>query len=124
MDRSVLSDEQFQRVAPHLPGKVGDPGRTANNRLFLEGVFWIARIGAPWRDLEPRFGLWNSVYRRFRRWAEKGVIESLFKLLSPDPDFKYAITDGTIVRVPPAWHRRKGGTQNQANVTTASALRR
>ena len=83
MDRSILSDEQFERVAPHLPGKVGDPGRTANNRLFLEAVFWIARTGAPWRDLEPRFGLWNSVYRRFRRWAEKGVFESLFKLLSP-----------------------------------------
>ena len=73
MDRSILSDEQFERVAPHLPGKVGDPGRTANNRLFLEAVFWIARTGAPWRDLGPRFGLWNSVYRRFRRWAEKGV---------------------------------------------------
>ena len=99
MDRSILSDEQFERVAPHLPGKVGDPGRTANNRLFLEAVFWIARTGAPWRDLGPRFGLWNSVYRRFRRWAEKGVFESLFKLLSPDPDFEYAITAGTIVRV-------------------------
>ena len=99
MDQSILSDEQFERVAPHLPGKVGDPGRTANNRLFLEAVFWIARTGAPWRDLGPRFGLWNSIYRRFRRWAEKGVFESLFKLLSPDPDFEYAIIDGTIVRV-------------------------
>ena len=48
MDRSILSDEQFERVAPHLPGKVGDPGRTANNRLFLEAVFWIARTGATW----------------------------------------------------------------------------
>ena len=114
MDRSILSDEQFERVAPHLPGKVGDPGRTANNRLFLEAVFWIARTGAPWRDLGPRFGLWNSFYRRFRRWAEKGVFESLFKLLSPDPDFEYAIIDGTIVRVHQHGTGARGGTQNQA----------
>ena len=113
MDRSVLSDEQFERVAPHLPGKVGDPGRTANNRLFLEGVFWIARTGAPWRDLGPRFGLWNSVYRRFRRWAEKGVFESLFKLLSPtrtsNTPSSTAPSSGSTSMAP-----AQGGTQNQA----------
>ena len=100
MDRNVLSDTQWQRVAPLLPGKPGDPGRSAgDNRLFLEAVLWIARTGSPWRDLHERFGNWNSVFRRFRRWAEKGVFESLFKSLSDDPDFEYAIIYGTIVRV-------------------------
>ncbi len=100
MDRDILSDAQWERVAPLLPGKPGDPGRSAeNNRLFLEAVLWMARTGTPWRDLHERFGKWNSVFRRFRRWATKGVFESLFKSLSDDPDFEYAIVDGTIVRV-------------------------
>ncbi len=100
MDRDILSDAQWERVAPLLPGKPGDPGRSAeNNRLFLEAVLWMARTGTPWRDLHERFGKWNSVFRRLRRWATKGVFESLFKSLSDDPDFEYAIVDGTIVRV-------------------------
>ena len=83
MIRSVLSDTQWERIAPLLPGKPGDPGRSGdNNRGFLEAVLWIARTGSPWRDLHPDFGLWNSIFRRFRRWATKGVFESLFKELS------------------------------------------
>ena len=51
---------------PHLPGKRGGRGRSgANNRLTLGGILWIARTGAPWRDLPPEFGKWNTVYVRF-----------------------------------------------------------
>jgi transposase len=94
-----LNDAQWERVAPLLPGKGGDPGRTAvDNRLFLEAVLWIARVGAPWRDLPAPSGNWNSAFKRFRR-AQKGVFEQLFKLLSWDKDFEYAMIDGTIIRV-------------------------
>jgi transposase len=106
----VLSDEQWERVAPLLPGKPGDPGRSgADNRLFLEAVLWIARTGAPWRDLHERFGCWNSVFRRFRRWAQKNVFATIFQRLSGDPDFEYAIIDGTIVRVHQHGTGAKGG---------------
>ncbi len=48
MGRSVLSDAQWERVAPLLPGKAGDPGRSGtDNRRFLEAVLWIVRTGAP-----------------------------------------------------------------------------
>jgi transposase len=71
-----LSDEQWERVAPLLPGKPGDPGRSgADNRLFFEAILWVARTGSPWRDLHEAFGHWNSVFKRFRRWAMKGVFE-------------------------------------------------
>ena len=74
MIRMILSEEQWDRIAPELPGKVGDPGATArNNRLFVEAVLWIARTGAPWRDLPQGFGNWFTVYTRFWRWAQKGV---------------------------------------------------
>ena len=80
MARRILSDSQWARVAPLLLGKNGDPGRSArDNREFLEAVLWMARTGAPWRDLPSEFGLWNSLFQRFRRWAHKGVFERVFK---------------------------------------------
>ncbi len=110
MDRRVLSDTQWERIAPLLPGKPGDPGRSGrDNRRFLEAVFWIVRTGSPWRDLHAQFGCWNSIFRRFRRWADKGVFERVFTSLSGDPDFEYAIIDGTIVRVHQHGSGAKGG---------------
>ena len=74
MVRRILSDSQWARVALLLPGKDGDPGRSArDNREFLEAVLWIARTGSPWRDLPDEFGLWNSVFQRFRRWDLDGA---------------------------------------------------
>jgi transposase len=122
LDRVILSDEQWERVAPHLPGKKGDPGRTAaDNRLFLESVLWIARVGAPWRDLPETFGNWNSVFQRFRRWALKGVFDRRFRLLSDDPDFEYALIDGTIIRVHQHATGAKGGLKIRRSAVRAAA---
>ena len=122
MRRDVLSDEQWERIAPLLPGKPGDPGRSgADNRLFLEAVLWIVRTGSPWRDLHEAFGKWNSVFRRFRRWADQGVFESLLKALSDDPDFEYAIVDGTIVRVQQHGAGAKGGLALKPSAARAAA---
>ncbi len=110
MKRSVLSDTQWDRVAPLCAGKPSDPGRSGeNNRLFLEAVLWIARTGSPWRDLPAAFGNWNTVFQRFRRWAVKGLFQRIFVSLSGDPDFEYAIIDGTIIRVHQHGTGAKGG---------------
>jgi transposase len=122
MGRLILTDEQWERAAPHLPGKVGDPGRLgADNRMFLEGVLWVARVGAPWRDLPAMFGNWNSVFKRFRRWALNGVFERLFRILSGDPDFEYAMIDGTIVRVHQHGTGAKGGLKIRRSGVRAAA---
>ena len=121
MDRSLLSDAQWERIAALLPGKPGDPGRSgADNRRFVEAVLWIVRTGAPWRDLDEKFGHWNSVFRRFRRWALKGVFEAVFRHLSGDPDFEYAIVDGTIVRV----HQHGTGARGDSKSGDRSIARR
>jgi transposase len=105
-----------------LPGKPGDPGRSgADNRLFLEAVLWVARTGAPWRDLPPAFGNWNSVFQRFRRWAKKGVFERIFQALSGDPDFEYVMIDGTIVRVHQHGTGAKGGLKIRQSADRAAA---
>jgi putative transposase len=86
-------------MAPHLPGKPGDPGRSgADNRLFVEAVLWLARTGSPWRDLPEFFGNWNSVFVRFSRWSKDGVWDRLFAAMADDPDFEYIMIDSTIVR--------------------------
>ena len=115
MDRMVLRDDQWERIAPLVPGKVGDPGRSgADNRLFVEAVLWIVRVGAPWRDLPKDFGKWNSVFQRFRRWVRSGVFDQMFEALSADADFEYVIVDGTIVRVHQHGSGARGGTKTQA----------
>lgn len=106
--RLVIADQVWDKIAPHLPGKATDCGVTAtDNRLFLEAVLWRVRTGSPWRDLPMTFGNWNSVFQRFRRWAKKGVFERLFEELSQEPDFEYALIDGTIVSV----HQKASGAR-------------
>jgi transposase len=68
--RLVLSDGQWRRIESLCAGKASDPGVSGrDNRMFVEGVLWIARTGSPWRDLPPVFGAWNSVFIRFNRWS-------------------------------------------------------
>jgi putative transposase len=120
--RTLLSDEQWERIAPLIPGKPGDPGRHgADNRGFVEATLWIARTGSPWRDLPSEFGNWNTAFQRFRRWATKGIYESLFKTLSDDPDFEYVMVDGTIVRVHQHGTGAKGGLKIRRSGDLAGA---
>ena len=75
LDRLVLSDAAWERIAPLIIGRPDQKGSTGrDNRMFVEGVLWIVRTGSPWRDLPEVFGEWNSVFRRFSRWSRKGVV--------------------------------------------------
>ena len=91
MDRFILTDAQWELMAPLCLGKRTDPGRTGSDgRMFVEAVLWIVRTGSPWRDLPPAFGNWNTVAKRFRYWVKAGVFERMFNALSGDPDLEYA----------------------------------
>ena len=108
MRRYEIRDEDWVRLSPLLPGKVGDVGRSAaDNRLFINAVLWIARSGAPWRDLPERFGNWNSVYQRFRRWSKKGVWQRVFEALQ-EPDLDWLLLDSTTIRA----HQHAAGQKN------------
>ena len=117
MPRLLLRDDQWLRIEPMLHGKVGDRGRSgADNRLFVEAVLWMARTGAPWRDLPSGFGSWNTVFRRFSRWADKGVWQKLFDALCEDADFEEVFLDSTIVR---AHQHAAGAPKKTANKVLA-----
>ena len=80
--RYELSEAQWHRIEPMLPGKRSDPGRTASdNRLFVNGVLWVLRSGARWSDLPERYGTY-----------------SVFALLARDRDNEYLMIDSSIVR--------------------------
>ena len=111
--RYELSDAQWARIAPMLPGKATDPGRTgADNRLFVNGVLWVLRSGAFWQHLPERYGKWKSVHARFTRWAKAGVWEKVFAELIKDRDNTYLMLDSTIVRV----HQQAAGGKGGARI--------
>jgi transposase len=86
--------------------------------LFVEAVLWMARTGAPWRDLPPTFGPWNTAFRRFSRWADKGVWQVLFARLAEEADFEEVFLDSTIVRA----HQHAAGAPKKRDNKVWAAL--
>jgi transposase len=118
--RYELSDEEWNQIESLLPGRPGDPGgQGEDNRLFVNAVIWIARTGAPWRDLPERFGSWNSVFQRFNRWAKAGVWQEVFQTLQA-PDLAALMLDSTIIR---AHQHAAGAPEKKTRARRLSAVR-
>lgn len=97
--RYELTKAQWEKVAPLLPGKTTDRGRTAkDNHLFVNGCLWIIRSGAMWHHLPERYGPWKRTYNRFRRLAHAGIWEKIFEVLLADSKNAYLMIDSSIVR--------------------------
>jgi transposase len=116
--RFEMTDEQGTRIELLLPGRSETPGATArDNRLFSDAVLWIARTGAGWRDLPERFGLWNTVFQRFNRWANAGVWLRVREALGGDADLESLLLDSTIVRA----HQHSAGAQKKRGSKRSAA---
>jgi transposase len=108
--RYELNEAQWMKIAPLLLGKATDPGRTGgDNRLFVNGVLWVLRSGAHWRDLPERYGKWKSLHKRFTRWAKAGVWDEVFASLIKNRDNQYLMLDSTLVRAHQQAATGKGG---------------
>jgi transposase len=120
MRRYEIPDDQWERIKDLLPGRKGDPGVTAkDNRLFINAVLWMARTGAPWRDLPERFGDWNSVWKRLDRWGKKMVWRRVFDALQ-DPDLEWLILDSTVIRAHQHAAGKKGGKLTKHSAAPAA----
>ncbi len=110
--RHDLSDADWLRLKPHLPGSKGNPGRRGHdNRLFLNAVLWKLRTGCPWRDIPPQYGKWNNVWRRFKTWRDRGVWERLLEIVADDPDLEWLMIDASHIKAHPHAAGAKGGTR-------------
>jgi len=113
--RHDITDRIWNILDPHLPGRSGVWGGNAkDNRLFINAVFWILRTGAPWRDLPPDYGDWKNTHRRFCRWRDKGIWESLLEKAVDDPDFEWLMIDASHIKVHPHASGAKGGNQKMS----------
>ena len=86
------------------------------SRTILNGIVWIARSGAPWRDLPERYGSWQTVYSRFRKWIEDGTLDNIFRVLSLEAELTELSMDVSIVKA----HQhsagaKKGGLQTKSD---------
>jgi len=116
--RYDLRDEEYALIAPLLPPeRTGKPGRPPNpHRQVLNGILWILRTGAPWRDLPERYGPWSTVYDRFRHWRDAGLWQCILDALLAQArkvgrfDFDFGALDGTIVRA----HKSAAGAKKGA----------
>ena len=80
-----LTQEDWDRVAPLLPPPYAGVGRPPlDHQLLLEGMLWIMGRGASWRELPQRFGKWNTVYCRYRKWRREGLWQRLLAVLAAD----------------------------------------
>ena len=102
--RHEISDSAWEAVCDCLPPRsvMGRPPR--DPRQVLNGVFWVLRTGAPWRDLPECYGPWSTVYFRFREWERNGVIDRMMARLQSrldrdgNIDWDLWCIDGTSVR--------------------------
>lgn len=104
-----MTDQEWEQIVPLLPAeKNSRPGRPSkDNRLMINAMVWIVRSGAPWRDLPERYGPWKSVYSRFRKWIEDGILDNIFRILSLEAELDELFLDATIVKA----HQHSAGAK-------------
>ena len=122
--RHDISDRVWEVLEPLLKGRKGTWGGNAkDNRKFIDGVFWILRTGAPWRDLPPYYGGWKNTHRRFCRWRDAGEWERLLEVLIFEEDFEWLIIDATYIRVHQHATGAEGGNQGMGRTKGGSTPR-
>lgn len=120
--RHELSDEEWALLEPLLP-QLQTPGRHyRDHRTVLNGMLFRVNTGIPWRDLPERYGPWQTVYSRSRRWARTGVWDRMLQALQTrldaagNIDWSLWCVDGSNVRA----HQAAAGAGKK---TTAARTR-
>src|SRR5215813_10770078 len=114
LKRHDLTDAEWVRLEPLLPGHPRRGRRWSDHRLVIDGVFFRTRTGCPWRDLPERFGVWKTVYNRHRRWSGDGTWEMILDRLQAGCDQAEGqawtvAADATVVRA----HQHAAGARHK-----------
>ena len=112
--RYELSDEQWKQIEGVFPPyTTGRPSKRSNREMF-NAMLWIARSGAPWRDLPERYGFWKTAYARFCKWRNDGTLVLIFQTLQIEADFENVSIDSTSVRA----HQHSAGAKKTPTTTS------
>ena len=109
--RYDLTDFEWSVIEPILPMDRRGP-KPRNNRRVLNGIFWVLRTGAPWRDLPERYGPYTSAYNRFNRWRKAGIWDHLMDAVVKAYDGNVQMIDSSIVRV----HQHASGAKKRVEI--------
>lgn len=116
MRRGEVTDKQWQRLQPLLPPEKPKTGRpNLSHRQVINGILWVLRTGAPWRDLPERYGVWSTVSSRFYRWQKAGIWERIWASLQRaadqegELDWEVHFVDGSVVRA----HQHAAGAKKR-----------
>jgi transposase len=109
--RYDLTDFEWSIIEPLLP-KDRRGRKPGNNRRVLNGIFWVLRAGAPWRDLPERYGPYTTAYNRFNRWRKAGIWDCLMDGIVKAHDGKVQMIDSSIVRV----HQHASGVKKRVEI--------
>jgi len=104
MARLLLTDDEWECIADAFgePAKTGRP--PLDRRKIVNGIFWILRTGAPWRDMPAEFGKWQTAWRLFDQWNNDGTLDTIVERLrgayieADEISSKLWCVDGTVIR--------------------------
>ncbi len=121
LKRYELTDQEWEQIAPLIPSNKGKRGRLPkDDRLMLNAMVWLVRSGAPWRDLPERYGPYSSVYSRFRKWIDDGILDNIFRVLSLESELYELSIDASIVQA----HQHSAGAKKGASERNRAQTRR
>jgi transposase len=120
--RYDLTDFEWSVIQPLLPNQPRGMPRVDDRRV-LNGIFYILRTGAPWRDLPERYGPRTTVYNRYARWARRGIWKSIFDALAEDHEDSLFFIDSSIVKAHRAASGAKGGNWRRISAAHEEAAR-
>lgn len=114
--RYDLTEFEWAVIEAVLPR--GRPGpKRKDDRRVMNGIFWVLRAGAPWRDLPERYGPYTTAYNRFNRWRKAGVWERLMEAVTKAHDGQVQMIDSSVVRV----HQHASGPKKRVEIVVLDA---
>jgi transposase len=109
--RYDLTDFEWSVIEPLLPTKRRGV-KPKKSRRVLNGIFWVLRTGAPWRDMPERYGPYTTAYNRFNRWRKAGIWDRLMDAIMQAHDGNVQMIDSSIVRV----HQHAAGAEKKVEI--------
>ena len=117
-----LTDDQWKFVRKRIPVEVGGGRPRRDARRVLDGIFWILKTGARWRDLPKEFPSYQTCHRRFQEWRKAGVIRDVLEDLVRHLQKKGRV-DLTETYIDASFVEAKKGDQKSGRPSAGKALK-